>query len=448
MTVRSGPCALVAATGRPSVLALLTLLCAETLAAEEVPRPDLVGAEPQVRAKIESSRDAVLARPRDAAAWGQYGMVLHAHRYSASAERAYLAAHALDERNFRWPYYLASLDLGQPEQSVAWYARALDLRPGYAPGHVRLAEALEGLGRLDEAARHFRRAQELDAHEPLAPFGLGRIALALGELEVAIEELERAYALDPGIQSLVATLARARHRNGDGEIAQRLASEARALPRMTHHRDDVRAAVDDLAVDQESYLRRARTYLDVGQLDRAQGEVEALLASHPGSAEAHVMAASIHDRRGEPDAAREEAARALELEPDALEARSLLASSAFKLRRFEQAEQEARRVLAASPDDLHMLLLVGMTAAQRGDAATLIAELDRAFERRMEAPSVRPLLRQLLLDVAVSYAEIGQFDRAAARMAQVLRLDQEIGESEAVIEADRRQLELYRQGRH
>jgi tetratricopeptide (TPR) repeat protein len=418
-----------------SWLVLAGLCCRQVEAKLDPPPPAVEGVEPRVRERLLERFSAVQKSPVDGEVWGRYGMALEAHRQVDAAQIAYEEARRLSPKDFRWPYYLGTLlEYRDPDEAARWLLIAVELDGGYAPARIRLGEVLEKLGRSEEAAKQFQHAERLDPTNPLAPFGSGRIALAAGEVGEAVGHLERAYRLGRDVQAIVVTLSRAVYRQGDAERARSLAAEARGLPRMTHHEDPRRAAVRDEAVDTESYLLRARTYLDVGQAQRALAVVSELLRSDPEQAEAHLLAAGIHDALGDTAAATREAEAALALDPELLRARGVLAGALFKSRRPAEAEREARRVLSEDPNDFHMLLIVALCAGERGDAPVMLAHLDRAFAARNADPQLRRLLRQLLMDVADSFAAVGQRREAAARLDQALVLSREDGEAAGVLD--------------
>ena len=181
---------------------------------------------------------------------------------------------------------------------MPWFERAIAIDPDYAPARIRFGELLEKLARFDQARAQLLAARRLDPKNAFAPLGLGRIELNAGRLAAALPLLEAAYALAPETRSVVATLSQAYFRAGQPDRARRLAEEARFLPRKTYRPDQRRAAVRNEAVDLRSYLHRANTLRDVGQLAEARREVETLLAIAPTMAEAQYAAAGIYDRRG------------------------------------------------------------------------------------------------------------------------------------------------------
>jgi tetratricopeptide (TPR) repeat protein len=423
---------------------LAPLLCAAGAWAQ-VPTPDLAEVEPAVQRKVEAAAAAASGSPESAEAWGHYGVVLDAHRFTAEATRAYREAVRLDAEEMRWSYYLATLlEYEDPAEAVHWYRVATGLDPRYAPAHVRYAQTLEAVGEDEDALLQYRRAAELDPADPLPPLGLGRIALSKGQSAEAVRHLERAYRIDPGIQAVVASLARAYALAGERDLARQKAEEARGLPRALPHRDPLRAAVQDEAVDVESYLRRSRTYADVGNNERALREIETLLELDDQHAEGWFAAAGIYDRLGRPDDALRAARRAAELDESIVGVDAVVAGALFKLRRFEEAEQSALQVLERDPDDLHMLVVAAMTAGQRGAVEELVAHVDRAWEVRTKETAMGPVLAQLLSDLAATFADAGRYSEAADRMAQALTVAQESGAPPAAMREYRQQVQRYR----
>lgn len=409
-------------------------------AAGAVPAPaleNLAGGDAQrVRALLEERYQAAVANPESAEAWGAYAMALEAHRQVEAALEVYGRAAELAPREFRWIYLQAGLlDYSDPRAAAALYERAVALRPDYAPARVRFGETLERLGETAAAAREFERATALDPGNPLGPFGLGRIALSRGQAAEAVAQLRRARQVDAGTQAIVATLARALFRIGAEDEARRLAEEARGLPKMAHHEDPVRAAVQEQAVDAESFLFRARRLQDVGQLRAAQQELTTLLRLEPGNAQAHLAMGGLHDRLGSPGEALRSVSRALELDAALPGARQTLASTLFKLERFDEASHEVHRVLSERPQDFHMLLLGSLLGARAGDVTGHVELLHRAFDARTPERQLRDLLRQLLFDLADGLVAAREAALAAEQLARVEVLLREDGASSSEIAA-------------
>src|SRR5437868_5647204 len=86
------------------------------------PRPpalDLEGKDPAIVAAVQEARTAVLQASRSARAWGQLGMVLAAHQFTAEANACFAQAERLNPKEPRWPYYQGvALSLGDPEAAI------------------------------------------------------------------------------------------------------------------------------------------------------------------------------------------------------------------------------------------------------------------------------------------------------------------------------------------
>ncbi len=429
------------------VLLALALLPAVTHAAE-LPTPDLTAVEPRVRSTIETELANARRELDSAAAWGRLAMTLHAHQFDEDAARAYAEAARLAPGDFRWVYLRANVEeASDPAAAAALYRRAVELDGAYAPARIRLASALEKVGLAGDADDHYLEAARLEPGNAVAHLGLGRLALARGETAEAVRHLERAYALSPETQAIVATLSRAKSRAGDRDEARRLAREARNLPPLLHQRDPRRARVDLLAVDSESFLRRSKTYRETGQLEASLAELLRLIELEPGNAQAHFAAAGVHDRMNRPGEAAAAAQRALEIDPGLPGGRSVLAGALFKAGDFDEAAVEAERVLAEDPADVHMLLVVTMLAMRDNDVGRALASLDRAAAAGAVDPRMRELMVELQLELADALAGAGLYDEAARRVEQVMDTLERAGAAEGELEPHRRRLASYRQQR-
>lgn len=201
----------------------------------EVPKPDLARFDPSVQTQI-TARYAALTRTRETAgaadaqlgaAFGAFGMVMHAAEQIDQAEPAYGNAEALMPADPRWPYYRALVRRakGDAAGAATLLTRTLELRPGDLPALVGLGRAYLDQGRLDQAEPIFTRAQVASPKAVAVLTGLATIALARKDFTRAISLLEEGLTTDPGAHSLHAQLAMAYRGLGDttrAEAHQRL----------------------------------------------------------------------------------------------------------------------------------------------------------------------------------------------------------------------------------
>jgi tetratricopeptide (TPR) repeat protein len=84
------------------------------------------------------------------------------------------------------------------------YQHAIALNPNYATAHQWYSTLLAALGRMDEAVREARRAEELD---PLSHAILVTVAIVLDlarDVDGALRQIKKALALEPDFTSAVA----------------------------------------------------------------------------------------------------------------------------------------------------------------------------------------------------------------------------------------------------
>ncbi|MCH7491493.1 MAG: protein kinase [Gemmatimonadetes bacterium] len=87
------------------------------------------------------------------------------------------------------------------------YRRAIALNPNYATAHHWYATLLGGLGRLDEAVREIRRAEELDPFSAAISGTVGRVLMLARDYDGAIPQFEKTIELDPSLGSPYVGLA-------------------------------------------------------------------------------------------------------------------------------------------------------------------------------------------------------------------------------------------------
>lgn len=95
---------------------------------------------------------------------------------------------------------------GEPEEAAQYYQRALQLLPTYGDAHNNLAIVLYDLGRYEQAEGHFRRALELRPGTPEIYNNLGATLREVGKNDEAIEAYGRALQLRPNNPSTINNL--------------------------------------------------------------------------------------------------------------------------------------------------------------------------------------------------------------------------------------------------
>jgi tetratricopeptide (TPR) repeat protein len=398
----------------------------------EIPRPDLSAfTDREVQMDLDGAARRVVAEPRSAAAWGEYGIILRAYRQHSEADLCFQVAADLDPADGRWPYLLGHhLADSNPESAIEWLERAAR---GSVPAEARdtvrarLAETLIAVGRPGDALA----ALEPDpTTSPRTRLAAARAAAASGDDRAAAEFL--GDLADHPVAARQALLLRAEicRRQGRASYAEYLAGRAADVPEASWP--------DPLA---DPIL--SRDHSPGGRLDEAArllrdgrpAEAERLLMPLTINPEAatdprpFVGLAETREAQGDRKAALEALAVAVRIDPKNLAANYQLGLLHFQTGeqlwvtgRDEAARVEFReavvwldRVLTIKPDFGKALLLKG-SALHRflGRQDEGLALLRRFVQLRPEVGEGHLLLGQALAESGQTDAAIASLRRAAA----------------------------------
>jgi protein O-GlcNAc transferase len=242
---------------------------------------------------------AAMSRPTDVDAVGTLARTLHAWDQWGAAHDTYLRAQALAPTAFEWQYLdgIALQRLARHAEAAARFDDALRRSSNSLPARAKLAEARLDSGDFDRAEQLYDGLRREPLAEPLAEFGLGRIAAARGRHDAAVTHLERAVALFPEFGAAYYTLALSYRTLGRRDAAERaLARNAQYGPRWPALDDPVLAAVIALRDDADTALQRGLKLAEAGDFVGAIAAHEAALARDPSIAQAHANLISLYGR--------------------------------------------------------------------------------------------------------------------------------------------------------
>ena len=202
---------------------------------------------------------------------------------------------------------------------------------------------------------------------------------------------------------------------------------------------EARAAAEKaLALDEtlaDAHTSLADVFESQLRLEDAEREHLRALELNPGSAEAHRRYARLLLGLGRFEELVRQLRRAVELDPLSISYRLSLASGLWFTRDYAGGIAEAREVLELEPDNPGALYSLGFASVLNGDTAQGFAALRRALEVRPEYPFNTTALAwayasggrraealgllgqvepqgQMLKELAIVYAELGEMDRA------------------------------------
>jgi tetratricopeptide (TPR) repeat protein len=267
-----------------TLLAVAALACGTEPAshAPEPPDPDTSAYEKQVAEKIRREREAVLADPGSAEAWGRLGMTFDAHRLTHEAAACYAEAERLDPGDWRWPYLNGVVSLDAPPESVLeLFLRAHERAPDSAIVNLRIGRELLRLDRARDAEPYFRRAHQLDDGDPHALIGLARVALRFGEHDAARIHLEKAEDMRPRPREVHVLLAQVYQALGEDELAQRSAERAVRSTRDRPLRDPLEQEIAAHGVSSFQLAQRGREALRERDYGVAVEHLSAAVEANP-----------------------------------------------------------------------------------------------------------------------------------------------------------------------
>ncbi len=298
---------------------------------------------------------------------------------------------------------------GKPNEAVASFTQATQLRPDHAEAHSDLGAVLESRGVLDRAAVCFRRALELKPGLVEAHNGLGVVLAKSGKLDEAIASFQHACRLNPraedAAKNLRFTMALRERRLGSGLAEQGNLDAALACYRRAIELDpnDAEAqnglgAVLDRQGNQAAaiaYYRRATelkpdfavAHSNLGNLFWKKGDLDAAgecyrrsVELKPEDAEAQSGLGAVCEGLGNLDAAAACYRRALELRPNYAVAQSNLGGVFWKKGDIEAAADCYRRALELKPDFAEAHSNLGAMLERQGDPGQAIVCYRRAIE--------------------------------------------------------------------
>jgi protein O-GlcNAc transferase len=319
------------------------------LALPPLPRDALPAA---VRERVAAAYQKAQANPASAEASGSVAMLLHAHDQFDLAEPWYRQASQLDPAAFDWAYLLGVVqaERGRNEEAARALRDAVRMRPRDLPARLKLAEVLLARRDVDASAALYEQILSEQPATPQAHLGLGRVEVARGRPEAAVERFRRATDLfaDFGAAYYALGLAyRDLGRADDARAALQLYQahrlDAPPLP------DPVLARVRELKT---SALARLAEGVRLAQMDDVEGSVrahEAAVEADPTLAQAHANLISLYGRLGQADKAEEHYRAAIALGPGLAEAHYDYGVMLVEQRRPREAAEAFQRALAINP---------------------------------------------------------------------------------------------------
>lgn len=399
-----------------TVLCLLACLVAGCSRNALPPNPSTSALDRPLASLIETSRQAVIAAPQSATAWGKLGQAFHAVEFLPEATAAYERAAALDPQAARWPHLLGLLQLqDQPDAALGHLARATELAGGQTDApRVRLVQALVERGRYDEAGRHLQLLLAANPLHAAARLELARIQLAQAQVEPAIETLQPCLTNAVTSRAAGLLLAQVLQRRGDADGAAQLSRRAATMPRPFDWPDPFLREVQLLRADRQKLEDQANALLMQRRLREAEVALNRLLQAYPESPEALLLLGRLRYQEQKCVEAEEAFRRHLAAQPNSLNGFVQLGLSLLCQQRWADAVGVLRQAIALKPDFAQAHYNLGYALARAGDATGAIASYREALRANPGDVNTHVALAEELARAGQKTEAVRHLDRAAA----------------------------------
>ena len=292
-------------------------------------------------------------------------------------------------------------------------------------------------GELKQASVYYAAATDSKAQEPFARTRLGQIALASGDPDAGIRELEAASALDgapmQADMALIVGYAKKNDLNRALEAAKAFAQKYPSNPLSQQMLGAIYVARKDPVAARTAFTKAldiSPTYLpaavNLARLDIAEKKpadarrrIEELVAKDPKNAEALLELADIMARTGAPRAEiMATLQRAVTANPQSVPARVALISFYLRAKESKAALSAAQEAVVALRNDAG--ILSALAQAQEG-----AGELNQAIETWNRLAAIEPQSAVPLTRIAALFAKQGDYAKSidSLRRAQKLAPD-------------------------
>ena len=316
---------------------------------------------------------------------------------------------------------------------LALWSDTVAKRPQNPRAHDGLAEALEKLGRMDEALAERREVIRLQPDESTYQHNLAMTLSAMGQREVALEHYQEALRLAPN---------QARTHNNLAILFGELGNNTAAL---RHYAEAVRLRPNDPLYHYNHGIVQMRA----GRFAGAAASFEAALRHRRDYPDSHFNLATALMQQGRSEPAFSHYTEALRLKPDDPEYRTTFGGALLIANRPADALAEFQRVLATHPDAIEARFGSGNALAalrRKEEAAVCYGEVLRQAPRHAAAhfklgnvlldldrvaPAIMHYVKVIELspndaeahhNLGVAYARLEQWNEARREFETALRL--------------------------
>jgi len=382
------------------------------------PELNLSGIDPEIAQSIERARHSLRLVPNSGEAWGKLGALLLTHKLLKEALPVLVRAESLQPQEPRWPYFQGiALLSSDPEAALPKLRRAAELAGTEPPApKLRVANLLLERGELNDAERYLQEILAQRSREPHAILSMGKLKLAQGDLQGALEYLERAGAQPQTVRASTALLAAVHQRLGNSAAAAEASKRLSSLPADPPMPDPFLGETAELQTGMQSRLTHADRLLKAGQLNEALELFARIAETYPQESIAWQLLGQARLEAKSYREAETALREAVRLAPNSAESHFQLGSAFFLQGLPRRASESFQRSIELRPNYAPGHFNLGLCLANDGDHAAAIAAFREAI--RLDA-NFAEAHRQLGASLALQ----GKFSEALAPLKRTLELN-------------------------
>ena len=307
----------------------------------------------------------------------------------------------------------AFLQLGQLDEAITRYQKALQIKPDYAVACYNLGYALLQKGNVDEAIAQYKKALEIKPDYADAHNSMGDALFQKGSVDEAIAQFQKALEIQP-------SYAEAHNNLGNALFRQGRLDEA-----ITQYQQALQIKSDYA----EAHNNLGSTLFQKGSVDEAIVQFQKVLEIQPNFVDAHYNLGVALARKGLLDEAIAQYLQALQIKPDYAEARNNLGYALLQKGRISEAiiqYQKALEIKPGFPEALNNLAWALAAAPQ-----VSLRDGSKAVELAEQANQLTGGESLLIIhSLAVAYAEAGRFGDALRSAQKAYELARAAGQQD------------------
>ena len=276
-------------------------------------------------------------------------------------------------------------DLGKLKDAVKSYKSALKIDPSYAEAYNNLGNVLKDLNHIDDAVKCYRKAVEINPDYIEAYYSLGNAYQDLGKLDDAVENFKVVLALRPNFAEM---------HNNLGIVLQQLDRSESAV----NHFKKALVIKPDLT---EALKNLGNVFTDLNQNDAAVEVYQKAISINPNYHEAYYcLGISLHQLK-RLEGAVKSYEQAIIIKPDYPEALNNLGIVLLDLGLLDDALMSYKNALLLKPDfvDAHF---------NHGNVCRMLGKMDLAKDSYLSALDINPEYVEVINNLGNVYKEIGQ----------------------------------------